>query len=337
MVRADPGGGDVELRWVSDDGVSARSTRDLPALLERDDGFVWLDVPTWDDAAEALLTETFGVHPLALRHCRERNHVAQVHGYPGYLFVVIHAPEIGQRGHVHYLELDQFIGEHFLITVHGPLNPVVPLESALRETREVAERLERGRLHPSSPFGLTYAIVSTMIRREAEMVNELARQVGLLEQRVTSAGDEEPQDFLTELFSVRHELLTVKTMASQAGEIYRRAIRIVTFASEDGLAKMHDVLDQYERVASIAHHQLEFLMGVTEFYRARTDTKMTLAGEKLAVIAALTLPVTAISSVAGMNVIVNDATHWTLLAILLAVMLTLALLLLRWARRQGWW
>jgi magnesium transporter len=327
----------VELRWVSDDGVCARSTEDLPALLARDDGFVWLDVPTWDDATETLLAETFGLHPLALQHCRERNHVAQVHGYPGYLFVVVHAPEIGHRGHVHYLELDQFIGEHFLITVHGPLNPVVPLETALRETREVADRLERGRLHPSSPFSLTYAIVSTVIRKEAEMVNELARQVGLLEQRVTSAGDEEPQDFLTELFSVRHELLTVKTMASQAGEIYRRAIRIVTFAPEDGLAKMHDVLDQYERVASIAHHQLEFLMGVTEFYRARTDTKMTLAGEKLAVIAALTLPITAISSVAGMNVIVNGSTHWTLLAILLAVMMALALLLLRWAKRQGWW
>ena len=327
----------MELRWVSDDGVCARSTEDLPALLARDDGFVWLDVPTWDDATETLLAETFGLHPLALQHCRERNHVAQVHGYPGYLFVVVHAPEIGHRGHVHYLELDQFIGEHFLITVHGPLNPVVPLETALRETREVADRLERGRLRPSSPFSLTYAIVSTVIRKEAEMVNELARQVGLLEQRVTSAGDEEPQDFLTELFSVRHELLTVKTMASQAGEIYRRAIRIVTFAPEDGLAKMHDVLDQYERVASIAHHQLEFLGGVTEFYRARTDTKMTLAGEKLAVIAALTLPITAISSVAGMNVIVNGSTHWTLLAILLAVMMALALLLLRWAKRQGWW
>ena len=70
---------------------------------------------------------------------------------------------------------------------------------------------------------------------------------------------------------------------------------------------MRDVLDQYERVASIAQSQLEFLQGVTEFYRARTDTKMTIAGEKLAVIAALTLPITAISSVMGMNVIVNDS------------------------------
>jgi magnesium transporter len=336
-AAAPPGGPGVELRWVSDEGVCFRSFDELGALLAREDGFVWIDVPQWDETVEAMLVDTFGVHPLALQHTRERNHIALVHRYPDHLFIAIHCPKIGTRGHVHYLELDQFIGEHFLITVHGPVNPVVPLEDALRETREVADRLEKGRLRPSSPFGLTYAIVSTIVRHESDLVNELARQVGLLEQAVISAVDEEPQEFLGKLFTVRHELLTIKTMATQASEIYRRAVTIVDFAPPDGLQKMRDVLDQFERVASIAQSQLEFLSGVTEFYRARTDTKMTIAGEKLAVIAALTLPITAISSVMGMNVIVNGSTHWPLLIILLAIMVALALLLLRWAKRQGWW
>jgi magnesium transporter len=327
----------AELRWVGGGGTSSRSFDELPALLGRDDGFVWIDVPEWDDDTEALLVGTFDVHPLAVQHTRERNHIALVHRYPEHLFVAIHSPLVGIRGHVHYLELDQFVGEHFLITVHGPLNPAVPLEDALRETREVADRMERGRLRPTSPFDLSYAVVSTVVRHETDMINDLAREVGLLEQAVISAVEEEPQEFLGRLFTVRHELLTIKTMATQASEIYRRAVTIVDFAPPDGLHKMHDVLDQYERVASIAQSQLEFLQGVTEFYRARTDTKMTIAGEKLAVIAALTLPITAISSVMGMNVIVNGSTHWPLLIILLVLMFALALLLLRWAKRQGWW
>lgn len=327
----------MELRWISDDGVQTKTLADLSDLRQRDDGFLWLDVPTWDETCETVLGQTFGLHPLALQHCRERNHVAQVHGYPDCLFVAVHVPEIGVRGHVHYLELDQFVGERFLITVHGPINPAVPVETALRETREVTDRLERGRFGPASPFDLSYAIVSTIVRYEADMVNDLARQVGLLEQRVISAGDEEPQDFLTALFTARHELLTVKTMATQAAQIYRRAITISTDAPPEGVKKMRDLRDQYERVASIAQSQLEFLMGVTEFYRARTDTKMTIAGEKLAVIAALTLPITAISSVMGMNVIVNGSTHWVALTVLMVIMLALALLLLRWAKRQGWW
>jgi magnesium transporter len=126
-------------------------------------------------------------------------------------------------------------------------------------------------------------------------------------------------------------------MAEQGSEIYRRAIKLTRFAPPDGLDLMRDVFDQYETVAHISDSQLRFLIGVTEFYRARTDTKMTIAAERLAVIAAVTLPITSLSSVVGMNVIVNESTHWVWLAILLLIMLIISLILLRWARKQGWW
>ena len=63
---------------------------------------------------------------------------------------------------------------------------------------------------------------------------------------------------------------------------------------------------------------------------------MTVAAERLAVIAAVTLPVTALSSVLGMNLIVNDRTEWILLAVILAVMRAMSTTLLTWARRKGW-
>ena len=328
----------MELRWISDaGGTTLRELAELRDLLERTDGFLWLDIPEWSDRAEQVLSQEFKFHPMAVENCRTRNHIPRVHVYPDHLFLVIHAPEIGTAGHVHYLELDQFIGEHFLVTVHGPLNPKVPLAAALRETTSVQERLERGRLRPTSPFGLTYAIVSSIARREAELTGDIARQVGLLEQRVMAASDEEPQQFLTELFTARHELLTIRTMAAQGGEIYRRAIRLTTFVSGSSRKLMKDLLDQYERVESLSQAQLNFLTGVTEFYRARTDTKMTIAAERLAVIAAVTLPITATSSIVGMNVIVNDQTHWLGLGILLGFMALMSGILLRWAKRQGWW
>ena len=68
----------------------------------------------------------------------------------------------------------------------------VPLEEALREATAVAARMESGRLHRTSPFGLTYAIVSSIGRREADMVAGVAREVGLWEQRVMAEADEDP-------------------------------------------------------------------------------------------------------------------------------------------------
>jgi magnesium transporter len=327
----------MKLRWIDSGDVSTRDLTELPELLKRDTGFLWLDIPEWSDEAEELLAREFHFHSMAISESRTRNHIPRVHVYPHHVFIVVHAPEIGAGGHVHYLELDQFVGENFLVTVHGPISPKVPLESALRETNSVAARIDSGRLHPTSPFGLTYAIVSSIARREAEMVAEIAREVGLMEQEVMADNDEDPQKFLSQLFAARHELLTIKTMAAQGSEIYRRAIKLTTFAPPEGLALMKDVLDQYETVAHISDAQLTFLMGVTEFYRARTDTKMTIAAERLAVIAAVTLPITSLSSVMGMNVIVNDATHWGWVALLLLVMIVMSLILLRWAHKQGWW
>jgi Mg2+ and Co2+ transporter CorA len=327
----------MQLRWIGSDSVSTHDLAELPALREKTDGFLWLDIPEWSDEAEILLKRDFDFHLMAISESRNRNHIPRVHVYPHHVFIVVHAPEIGAGGHVHYLELDQFVGENFLVTIHGPLSPKVALEAALRETEAVAARIDSGRLHPTSPFGLTYAIVSSIARREADMVADIARDVGLMEQRVMSEANEDPQMFLSELFAARHELLTIKTMAVQGSEIYRRAIKLTTFAAPEGMALMKDVLDQYETVAHISDSQLVFLMGVTEFYRARTDTKMTIAAERLAVIAAVTLPVTSLSSVLGMNVIVNDSTHWVALSVLLLIMLTMSLVLLRWAHKQGWW
>lgn len=71
-----------------------------------------------------------------------------------------------------------------------------------------------------------------------------------------------------------------------------------------------------------------------ELYRTRTDTKMMIAGERLA---AVTLPVTAISSILGMNVIASANTQVTALVVLLVVMLVISGVLLRYTKRQGWW
>ena len=124
---------------------------------------------------------------------------------------------------------------------------------------------------------------------------------------------------------------------AQAAEVMERAVNLTADWGKPDRRMLKDLRDQYHRLDRISRAQLDFLEGVTDFYRARNDTRMTLAGERLAVIAAITLPVTAISSIMGMNVIVNDKTHWGWLAVLLFVMTAMSLWLLRWAHKQGWW
>ena len=88
---------------------------------------------------------------------------------------------------MHYLELDLFVGPRFVVTLHGPRNPVVPLAAMVRETGEVAARMEAGRLRPRTPMALVYAHVAALTNVQERLVNDFAQEVGLLEQRVMAA------------------------------------------------------------------------------------------------------------------------------------------------------
>jgi Mg2+ and Co2+ transporter CorA len=125
-------------------------------------------------------------------------------------------------------------------------------------------------------------------------------------------------------------------MAALSREVYGR-MGTLPAIGEGGHALVLDLEDQFRRIAQMGDAQREYLQGVIEFYQARTNTKMTLAAERLAVIAGVTLPVTAVSSIMGMNVIVSDQTHFGWLAGLLILMTAMSIAMLVWARRQGWW
>ena len=68
----------------------------MPSLLERDDGFVWVDVQSCDEETAKTLARQFGFHALAVRDILERSHLPKIHAYPDHLFVVLHAPEPGE-------------------------------------------------------------------------------------------------------------------------------------------------------------------------------------------------------------------------------------------------
>ncbi len=96
-----------------------------------------------------MLAEVFEFHPLAIQDCENRNHVPKVHVYPDHVFTALHSPELGKGGHVHHLELDQFVGPGYLVTVHGPLDPEVIPELAFRETSAVFKRVKARALPPA--------------------------------------------------------------------------------------------------------------------------------------------------------------------------------------------
>jgi Mg2+ and Co2+ transporter CorA len=337
---------------------------DLPALVRRRDGFVWVDSPVCDDRTVGVLSTVFEFSHRDIKSCLERNRVPKVHSYPDYLFFIVHAPQPGNRGHVHFLELDQFVGKNFLVTVHA-FNPTIKHpEQAQRETTAVYRLIKSGVTSPVSPWHISCDIVEEMTFHMEDYIEKCTRRVWQLQQRVTAVADggdfsetvqapdtgapgqveraealiDSPYDsepFLEDLFRTRHGLISVRTMAALGEETYKRLLALRDHELPER-APLVEVASRYKLLEALAQAQQEYLQGVIEHYRARIDTKRTTAAVSLAVIAVVTLPITALASVYGMNIIVNRDSDVRHLIVVLAVMLAMSTGLLLWARQRGW-
>lgn len=327
----------MDVRFIAGGVAKAFDPGDIPALLARDDGFLWVDIPICDADAMRVLGEVFRFHPLAVQACHERSIVQKLRPYPDNLFIILHAPEPEGVGQVHLLELDLFVGLDYLVTVHGPLGEGVPIDAALRETRGVLERIEAGRLTPATPAELTHLIVSGIASRMEHVVSELALRVAALERKVMKEQYRDPEPMLEELFRVRHELLAVRTMAAGSREVAARMASISRYLPEEGRIYVEDLVDRFDRVRGLCEGEQDFLQGVVDFYQSKTTTKMNVAMERLALIAAVLLPVSAVAGIYGMNIIVNDQSQPVQIAVVLGSMGLVAGIMLRWARRHGWW
>jgi Mg2+ and Co2+ transporter CorA len=154
-----------------------------------------------------LLRDVFAFHPLAISDCAQRNQVPKVQVYPGHVFLVLHSPHAGAAGHVHTIELDLFIGDRYLVTVHGPLSAAADPAASRIEVDALARRLESGKLRPQHAYELTYAIVTAVTKRMRNFNARLTADMWNLEYRFQAVVREgaaghlrDPEQFLDELF-----------------------------------------------------------------------------------------------------------------------------------------
>jgi magnesium transporter len=266
-----------------------------------------------------------------------RNHMPMVHGYRDHVFMVLHRPVVLGQGETRLVELDLFVGDRFLVTVHKRDDASIAAVEAVSEIEETLDRIGGGRIAPRTPVELTHAFVSLMALRQRLLVQDVAVRVAEVEDKVLHQQLTNPEHALEEMFLVRYELLSVRTTAAHSEEVLARARKLLGPGHHDDEVQLADLQDMFRRVHRMTDSEQELLAGVIDLYRTRNDTKLTIASERLAVLAAITLPVTAISSVYGMNVIVNPHTEPVQLTVVLIIMATISGVLLRWTKKQGWW
>ena len=327
----------MDVRWIKPEGVEVHAVADVPALLKREDGFLWIDIPRCENDDATRLAELFRFHPLSLRECQDRVPLPKIHAYRDHFFVVLHGIEAGDAAALHTVELDVFLSVRYLVTVHGPTDDGVPAERTLRETATVVARMESGRFRPKLPAELAHAMVTAIARRLEAQLTTIACNINALERRVMTGDTPRGDTVLEELFRVRHQLLTVRTIAMQSQEVTAR-LAVMTRASVPEMAFwVEDLLDYFQRLRNISDGQKELLQEVLDFYQTRIANELSHFVKRLTSIGAILVADTLIAGIYGMNFKDMPEIHWKYgYPMALGMMVVVSAVLVVFFRKRDW-
>jgi magnesium transporter len=280
------------------------------------DRFLWRHA---DDAADSELTAALAAGGYSRRHVQlatERNLITLAELDDGRLFLLLQV--LGKGGRLFQLSL--FVDDDSVVSVLGPR----PEEFEEDAGAVLVEELITRAVTLDRPRDLVAAAFDAIAAQLEEELGSAANAAGALDREMRTELPRDPERFLSRAFSVRHHLVTVGNRITQT----REACGIAGCDGIEGrLAQLRIRLDG----------EAEFLQGVLDYYQSLTNTKMNIAMERLAVIAAVTLPVSAIGGILGMNTIVSDETNVAANLLTLVLMMVLTVWMLLYARRRGWW
>jgi magnesium transporter len=311
------------MRWlVNASGVieepEAEQIRDC--LEHEASGVFWVHVEVPREYDIELLRSTFGFHSLTIEELRKRSRGQRIEDYPGYAFLVLQRPQ-WRGGALAFEEVEVFLSRHYVVTVHSHPDPGL---GELRRRLQAAPDLAR-----EKPAFLQFLVLDQLVENTFSVLDALERSINQLERQVITNPTRRQ---LAQAYDLRQ---SVADLDKNLGGMHEAFQHLITHSIEPGdshlLVYYRDIFGHITRQHESAHSLSELAHSVMEVYMAGADNRLNATMKQLTMLAALFLPVTAISGFFGMNHeflvqhISGEAAFWMTVALMVATQAVLAI------------
>jgi magnesium transporter len=230
--------------------------------------------------------------------------VPKLNAYSDHYFSAINGLARGTDGHLYFQPLKIFFTGRVLVTVMGPTSAALTPEAVHRDIVVVRDRLAARQLRPESAFELVAAIRLQMLRSQESLVAEAAGRAAELEKSVMGIDPVKAETVLHDLFTLRHDLQTIRTNAAQTHELYVHLIEILR--SQDGLMaldirRLNDLRLGFSHLRNTVDLEREYLQEVLDLLQTRVSTELNRFVRKITAWGTIGIAWTVIVGVYGMN------------------------------------
>ncbi|GAB4568879.1 MAG: magnesium/cobalt transporter CorA [Anaerolineae bacterium] len=293
---------------------------------------------TWTDISQATeqdilqLRERYpNFHPLDLEDLLSRIERPKIDEYDDYLFVVMQFPIWDRTNRISRAsEVDIFIGEGFLVTVHDGV--LKPLRRLFQQCQE--DEATRQRFMGKGSSRLFYAVIDQLVDYILPILYKVDSNIRAI---VEDLFTEDLRQIIEDITFVRRDIIALR-------RIIRPQIGIVANLEKVDRPFIHDELDVYfgdildhlQKAADLLSDQAEVIEVLAESADTLASHRINEVMRILTVISVIMLPLTLISGVYGMNVVLPMQDHPFAFFLIVLIMIAIMLGMLYAFKRRGW-
>jgi magnesium transporter len=307
-----------------DAGLIEIPAADLESALA-EPGYVWLDLLGESPEAIYELASLLDLDRLSLEESADISLLPRMDEHDEYVFVVLNGLVIGSGERLTTSEIDVFIAERFLVTIHREPFP------AVEWLQTSANAVATASLETPAHVAALIAQIGT--RRYLPLIEALEEQVDLLEEMAMAS---DPRT-LTEVHALRRDVSLLRRSVGPQRDVFNQLAESLHRAIDPGAARAFDrVFDHHLKIVDSLEGARGLLASVLETHRGAVADQTNEIVRILTVFSAILLPMSVISSMWGMNFIEIPFRElkWGFLA-LVGAMLTLGVGLWLYFSRRG--
>ncbi|MFJ9817252.1 magnesium/cobalt transporter CorA [Streptomyces sp. NPDC101151] len=299
-------------------------------------GFVWIGLYEPSEREFDLVTQEFGLHPLAVEDALKAHQRPKLEVFDDSLFMVLKPVMYeAESDAVSAGEVMIFVGDAFVVTVrHGEGSPLAAVRHRLEDEPEM---LGKG------PTAVLYAISDATVDHYLEVATELQTDLEELEAEVFSPGGGGSRNTASRIYTFKRQILEFRRATVPLAVPLVRLAGTGQFGG--GLPFVHDkarpffrdVHDHLARVNESVEGLDRLVSDILSAHLAQMSVRQNDDMRKISAWAAMAAVPTMIAGVYGMNFDHMPELHWLLAypAVIL-LMGVLEVVLYRTFKHRGW-
>jgi magnesium transporter len=295
------------------------------------DAFIWIGLHEPTEKEFDLVTEEFGLHPLAVEDALKAHQRPKLEVYDDSLFMVLkpvcYEPDsdVVSTG-----EVMVFIGDSFVVTVrHGEGSPLAAVRRRLEADPDM---LRHG------PTMVLHSIADATVDHYLEVATELGTDLEELEAEVFSPTVGGSRNTASRIYTFKRQVLEFRRASVPlAVPLTRLSGAGLPFVNDKAQPFFRDVNDHLMRVNESVEGLDRLVSDILSAHLAQMSVRQNDDMRKISAWAAMAAIPTMIAGIYGMNFDHMPELHWlwSYPAVVLA-MVSLEILLYRQFKRRGW-